>query len=306
MIFRLLPFLCACVLGQGLFFAQDARADSGPRVYATIPELTWILRELSPQGARVESLVEAGVNAHYVDAKPSFVMKLRDADMVCAVGLGLEGAWLGRSIERSFNHKLNSTHSCTVGPEISVIGEANSPKDRSHGHLHAEGNPHFWYAPSRMIEAANYLSNRVQFLYTGEEGEASRGAELTEKSTQLTAKLHTLLSSARAKLSKNSVRTVSQYHSDFDYLIEDLGLEKTMSIESKPGVPPSTAQLSKFKKTMSDKKVKVILSLPWDPKESVFGLAKELGATVVEWPVNKENYLEAFEIFVQRLDEALQ
>jgi len=300
-------FFLACVLGQFIFLAQGASASAsskkGKVVYATIPELAWVLRRLAPEETEIESLLEPGVNAHYVDAKPSFIMKLKKADMVCSVGLGLEGAWLGRAIERSFNDKLDSSHKCEVGNAISVMGLPDSPMDRSHGHMHAQGNPHFWYAPSRMIEAVDFLSKRLQFLF---EDEPSKVETIGKKAEELKLQLKTVLGKARKILAKKSGKTVSQYHSDFDYLIEDLDLKKSMSIESKPGMPPSVAHLSAFKNTIEEEKVKVILSLPWDPGSVVSKLAEDVGAKVVTWPVEEGNYLKAFEAFVASLDGGLQ
>lgn len=303
MISKTFQFFFACTLGLSLCCVHTVNAQSKSVVYATIPELAWIAGRLTEQSPPVDSLLEPGVNAHYVDAKPSFIMKLRKADMVCSVGLGLEGAWLDRAIERSFNTKLQTTHACVLGGSISVIGRAEEAKDRSFGHLHAEGNPHFWYAPSRMIEATEYIAKRLTFLA---EEDSSRVDQIQKNSKELVRELRESLVKAQQKLASKSIRTVSQYHSDFDYVISDLGLEKVMSIESKPGVPPSTEQLSKFKKTIQEKKVKVILSLPWDPKGVVSKLADSENVKVVEWPVKEADYLKAFDVFVSRLDGALK
>jgi len=292
-----------------LFFSvlcsQPSWAAKPVKVYASIPELAWILENLAPPQAKVESLLALGVNAHYVDAKPSFIMKLREADLLCQVGFGLESAWLDRAIERSFNKNLTKGKKgyCAANAAISVLDRSPTPLDRSHGHMHAQGNPHFWYAPSKLAELVPYLKEKLSAHFAKEQ---SLVDEIANKANVLSNKLYAAENKWKTKFSKASSAKIIQYHSDFDYYVEALGLESVVSIESKPGVPPTVSHLAKVKKLSKKNNVKVILTMPWDPKESVDSVAKLISAKVVSWPTDESDYIESFETFSKSVLEAIK
>jgi len=261
----------------------------------TIPELTWLAQEIAPESLQIHSLLKSGVNAHYVDAKPSFIMKLRKADMLCMVGLGLEGAWINRALEKSMNKELlKKENKCQLGSAIKVIGKATKSFDRSHGHLHAEGNPHFWYASGAMIDAVGYLQKKIKYL----------APESVLEIDQKTQKLIEKLSQLKEKwlgIFQDKKMSVAQYHSDYDYYLQELQLKRIQNVETKPGVPPSLKDLKAFQDAALENKLNAILAFPWDPKELLHSLSKKVNAELILWPSDEVNFLKAYEQFSKEL-----
>ena len=55
----------------------------------------------------VESIARGYQDPHYVEAKPSFILKLQRADMLVVVGRELEIGWLPPLIQQSRNAKIH-------------------------------------------------------------------------------------------------------------------------------------------------------------------------------------------------------
>jgi len=289
-----------------LFIVQQNNLAKKPvYVLTTIPELSWAIKQIAPKNFKIEALLKPGVNAHYVDAKPSFIMKLKKADLVCSIGLGLEGAWLNRSIQRSFNEKITSNKSghCLTGKKVKVLGSLKVSLDRSHGHLHADGNPHYWYSPSKIVEVLPYLESKINFFI---KDDILAQNNLKIKVQTLTKKLNETEKYWKTQFSQKKYNTITQYHSDFDYYIASLGLNNVASLESKPGVPPSAEHLNKILKITKEQKVKVILAHPWDPLKVINSLAKKIGAKSVIWPHKEKDYIKAYTAFSQQILDSME
>src|SRR5437870_9951477 len=90
-----------------LLIAAGPVCAAGPlNVVTTTEDLAAIAREVAGDKARVESLSRGYQDPHYVEAKPSFVLKLNKADLLIAVGRELEIGWLPPLITQSRHSKI--------------------------------------------------------------------------------------------------------------------------------------------------------------------------------------------------------
>ncbi|MFQ5632799.1 MAG: metal ABC transporter substrate-binding protein, partial [bacterium] len=72
---------------------QPAFAAKKLKVVATIPDLADIMKRVGGERVKVEALAKGYQDPHYVDAKPSLILKLSRADLFIQVGLDLEIGW---------------------------------------------------------------------------------------------------------------------------------------------------------------------------------------------------------------------
>src|SRR5437764_671204 len=180
---KILPFLVLCALAI-LTPAAQAKLD----VVATTLDLSSIATEIGGNRASVTTLAKPTEDPHFVDAKPSFIVKLNRADAVIEGGAELEIGWLPKLLEQSRNSKLAlgapGRIYCSQG--ISLL-EIPATLDRSRGDIHAAGNPHFMIDPANARIVAQHICD--SFCRLDASSCASYQANLRQFVGQLDAKL---------------------------------------------------------------------------------------------------------------------
>ena len=91
-----------------LFAANlPAHAQSKLNVVTTTEDLAAIAREVGGDRISVDSIAKGYQDPHFVEAKPSFILKLQKADVLVLVGRDLEIGWLPPLIQQSRNSKVS-------------------------------------------------------------------------------------------------------------------------------------------------------------------------------------------------------
>ena len=76
------------------------------KVITTLTDLASLTQEVGGDKVDVEALARGYQDPHFVEPKPSFLLKLRNADLLVLVGLELEIGWLPPLITQSGNGKI--------------------------------------------------------------------------------------------------------------------------------------------------------------------------------------------------------
>src|SRR5712671_6239103 len=76
------------------------------KVITTLTDLASLTQEVGGDKVDVEALAKGYQDPHFVDPKPSFLLKLRHADLLILVGLDLEIGWLPPLITQSGNGNI--------------------------------------------------------------------------------------------------------------------------------------------------------------------------------------------------------
>ena len=85
---------------------QTARAENKLKIMTATTDLASLAQEVGGDKVDVESIARGYQDPHFVEAKPSFLLKLRKADLLIVVGLELEIGWLPPLITQSSNPKI--------------------------------------------------------------------------------------------------------------------------------------------------------------------------------------------------------
>src|ERR1700755_1170112 len=93
--------LLACFLAGSPLLAQGKL-----NVVTTTEDLAAIAREVGGDRIAVDSIAKGYQDPHFVEAKPSFILKLQKADLLVVVGRELEIGWLPPLIQQSRNGKI--------------------------------------------------------------------------------------------------------------------------------------------------------------------------------------------------------
>src|SRR5512139_1662228 len=86
-----------------LAFAASPAAEAGLRVVATTSSMGMLARTVGGDRVEVTVLAPPDRDAHYLVAKPSMMVALRNADLLVAVGADLEVAWLPAALQGANN-----------------------------------------------------------------------------------------------------------------------------------------------------------------------------------------------------------
>jgi zinc/manganese transport system substrate-binding protein len=259
----------------GLFSVSTAQAKLN--VVATTPDLASIAREIGGDHIDLTTLAKPNEDPHFVDAKPSFILKLNRADILIEGGAELEIGWLPALLDQSRNQKVASGApghvACAQG--VSLL-EIPSTLDRSHGDIHAAGNPHYVVDPVNARKVAQHIADA--FCQRDPKSCEAYRANLKK----WTDKLDTKIAEWQKAMAPFKGREVVAYHNSWLYFARRFGLNIDLFLEPKPGVPPTPTHLAEVITKMRQDKVGVILVDPYLNRRTAEAVAEKTGATVVD------------------------
>src|SRR5919112_1122673 len=132
-----------------LALAGPAAAQRPLKVVTSTTDLADLAREVCGNRCQVVHISEGYQDPHFVEAKPSFILQLRNADVFAFVGLDLEIGWMPLLVDGSRNPRIRQGGSgyLDVSRAIPLLDRPQGNIDRSQGDVHPLGNPHYWLDP---------------------------------------------------------------------------------------------------------------------------------------------------------------
>jgi zinc/manganese transport system substrate-binding protein len=265
------------LLTAGVCIACCDPAAAKLNVVATTPDLGALARDIGGDHIELTVLAKPTEDPHFVDAKPSLIVKLNRADVLLEGGAELEVGWLPRLLDEARNSKVAAGApghvSCSQGVPLKEIP---ATLDRSKGDIHAAGNPHYLVDPVNAKIVARNISQAFCALDPGSAA-AYRGNE-----QKFDAALDAKLAEWQKKLEPFKGQQVVAYHNSWLYFGDRFGLNIDIFLEPKPGVPPTPRHLAEVILKMKQDKVHVILVDPYLNRRTAETVAAKTGATVLD------------------------
>jgi ABC-type Zn uptake system ZnuABC Zn-binding protein ZnuA len=259
----------------GITLCQSVSAKLN--VVATTADLGSIASEIGGGHIDLTILAKPTEDPHFVDAKPSLIVKLNRADVLIEGGAELEIGWLPRLLDQARNSKLAAGAPghvvCSQGVPLKEIPTA---LDRSRGDIHAAGNPHYVVDPVNAKIVAQNIARA--FCALDEKSAQAYRANLKKFMEALEAKL----AEWQKKLEPFKSQEVAAYHNSWLYFAERFGLKIDLFLEPKPGVPATPKHLAEIILRMKADNVHVILVDPYLNRRTAETVAARTGATVVD------------------------
>lgn len=269
------PYRFGLAVTSLLVFA-GAPAAATVQVVTTTTDLAAIVREVG--GARVDvvSIAAGSQDPHFVDAKPSFLVKLQRADLFVQIGLELEAGWAPNLLANSRNSKIQPGSAGFVDASEGVERlQVPTAADRSQGDIHPYGNPHYWLDPAngRMI-ATNIAAGLARVDPAGADAyEAGRAA--------FVARLDASLARWAERSRPLAGVPVVAYHNSWPFLERRFGFRVVGFVEPKPGIPPSGRYVAELAESMKRDGVRLILMSTFYDQKTAELVARLSGAKVV-------------------------
>ncbi len=274
-------------------------------VVATTPDFGAIAREIGGAQVDVFTMAKPTEDPHFVDAKPSFIVKVNKADALIEGGAELEIGWLPPLLEQARNAKLEAGKPgrirCNQG--ISLL-EVPSVLDRSQGDVHAAGNPHFMTDPANGKIVAETIANAFSALEPQSAG-LFKG-NLAAFNQRLDAKLDNW----KEILAPFAGRRIVSFHNSWPYFEKRFDLRGGLFLEPKPGIPPSPSHLAQVITTMKAENIRIIIAEPYLNHRSAELVASRTDAVVLDfasYPGSKgtpDDYIGWIDSLVQALAKA--
>lgn len=264
--------------------AAGAQGRPSLRVVTSTTDLRDIAKQVGGGRISVVNISEGYQDPHFVEAKPSFILQLRNADVFAYVGLDLEIGWMSLLVDGSRNAKIRpgATGNLDVSQAIPVLDVATGRVDRSQGDVHPLGNPHYWLDPSNGKRIARLFRDRFSRLDPAGAATYARNTQAFEQRLDAAARQWA------PQLAQIRGRPVVAYHTSWRYLAEYTGMNIIGFMEPKPGVPPSPSHVAGLIQTMKREGAKVIIMEPFYNRRMVDFVAQNAGATVLVLPSSVE------------------
>jgi zinc/manganese transport system substrate-binding protein len=282
-------------------------ADAKIKVVATLPDFASLAREIGGDKADVSAMAKATEDPHFVDARPSFVVQLRDADVLIDGGAELELGWLPPLLQNARNPKLEVGKPGRVQASQGVrLMNVPANVTRAAGDVHALGNPHFMTDPIIAKTVALHIAQSFAAV------DAPNAAFYDTNYKKFEGTINAKLQEWGAAMLPFKGQSVVAYHDSWVYFAHRFGLNIDIFLEPKPGIPPSPSHLAEVIEKIKAQKIKAIIVEPFHDRKIAEKVASSTGATVVDFAQypgafpGTDSYVKLIDTLVSRLAAALK
>jgi len=298
--------IAGLMLLVALSFAHVASA--AVKVITTTEDLAAIVKEIGGDRVSVEALARGYQDPHFVEAKPSFILKLHSADLLVLVGRELEVAWLPPLITQSRNTKIQPAGMGYLDASLTarILDIPTGQITRAMGDVHPQGNPHYWLEPGNGRRVAQAVQQKLTAL------SAADAAYFSQRYADFDRRLTEAEKRWRAMIAPYKGLKIVTYHRSWPNFADAFGLDVIGYVEPKPGIPPSPAHTLALIEQMKRQNIKIILVEPYFDLKTPNAIARDTGAQVLVMPPSvggvKEvtNYFQLFDYDLNLLVSAIK
>lgn len=285
-------------------FAAPARAAE-LKVVTTTTTLKSIVQAIGGDRVSVKSITKGPQDPHFVEAKPSYMVDLRSADLLVAVGLDLEVGWLPNVSRGARNPGVlpGAKGYLETGSVIDPIEVPHGKVDRAEGDVHPAGNPHYYLDPQRTLKAARAVKDRLVQLDSAGRAQYEAGYSAFKRD------LEARLADWQARVKKARVDKAVTYHKTLNYFFDRFGLKQAGAIEPKPGIPPTAKHVLSLIRKIRDERIPCILVESFFERDAAERIRKSVPVFVKGVPVEVEalegakDYFALIESIVTAVEE---
>ena len=271
---------CLIALLAGFLASTPLRAQSKLNVIATTEDLAAIAREVGGDRITVDSIAKGFQDPHFVEAKPSFILKLQKADVLILVGRELEIGWLPPLIQQSRNSKIQAGGPGYLDASLQaqILDVPAGAVTRAEGDVHPLGNPHYWMDPENGKVIAQEIFDRLAKLRPGDR------AYFDQRFKDFTNRLADAEKRWLAMMAPYKGVKVVTYHRSFPNFAARFGLDIVGYVEPKPGIPPSPQHTLDLINQMKKDNIKLVVVEPYFDLKTPNAIGRATGAEVLVLP----------------------
>jgi len=285
--------ICLAILAALLISSLPARAQGKLNVIATTEDLAAIAREVGGDHITVDSIAKGYQDPHFVEAKPSFILKLQRADILVLVGRDLEIGWLPPLIQQSRNSKVQvgADGYLDASLQARILEVPQGQITRAEGDVHPLGNPHYWLDPENGKIVARQIFDRLVRFRPNDR------AYFEQRLNDFSSRLGDAEKRWVAMMAPYKGVKVVTYHRSFPNFAERFGLDIVGYVEPKPGIPPTPQHTLDLINDMKRQNVKLVLVEPYFDLKTPNSIGRATGAEVMVMPPSVGGVKEVTDYF---------
>jgi len=283
-----------------------ARAAGKVQIMTATSDLAALALEVGGDKVEAESIARGYQDPHFVDAKPSFLLKLKRADLLIVVGLELEIGWLPPLITQSTNPKIQ-----VGGPGYfdasrfaKILEIPTGQVTRAEGDVHPLGNPHYWLDPENGLRIAKGIADKLSEMRPGD------AAYFAQRYSDFEKRLKEADQKWLAQMVPYNGRKIVTYHRSWPNFAEHFHLNVVGYVEPRPDIPPSPQHTVELIQQMKRDSIKIIVVEPYFDLKTPNAIARETSGQVLVLPPSvggeKEikDYFSLFDYDIAKLKQA--
>jgi ABC-type Zn uptake system ZnuABC Zn-binding protein ZnuA len=248
-------------------------------VVTSTTDMASLAQEVGGDRVSVESIARGYQDPHFVEAKPSFLLKLRQADLLITVGLQLEIGWLPPLVAQCGNPRVQvgAQGYLDASQFAEILDVPTGPVSRAMGDVHPLGNPHYWLDPDNGRRIAKGIAGKLGEL------DPADASFFQERFQDFDKRLTEAEKKWEAEMKPFRGRKVVTYHNSFPNFAKHFGLNVIAYVEPRPGIPPTPSHTIELIGQMKRENCKVILVEPYFDLKTPNSVARETGGQVVQY-----------------------
>ncbi len=248
-------------------------------VVGTTGDMAALAREVGGDRVDVDSIARGYQDPHFVEAKPSFLLMLRRADLVVTVGLQLEIGWLPPLVTQCGNPKIQpgAPGYLEASQFAEILDIPTGPVTRAMGDVHPLGNPHYWLDPANGRRIAKGIADKLGQL------DPANAAYFAQRFKDFDQRLTTAEQKWDAAMKPYRGRKLVTYHNSLPNFAKRFGLNVIGYVEPRPGIPPTPSHTIELIGVMKRENCKIIMVEPYFDLKTPNSIARETGAKVVQY-----------------------
>jgi zinc/manganese transport system substrate-binding protein len=260
-----------------LAWPRLAAADSKLNIVTTVEDLASIAREVAGDRANIEALARGYQDPHFVEPKPSFILKLQRADLLILVGRELEIGWLPPLIQQSRNAKIQvgAEGYLDASLQAEILEIPTGQITRAMGDVHPLGNPHYWTDPENGKRIAQEIMGKLV------QSRPNDRAFFEQREADFERRVNEAEKRWLAEMAPYKGLKLVAYHRSFPNFAKRFDLDVVGYVEPRPGIPPTPSHTLDLMQEMKRLNVKIILVEPYFDLKTPNAIGRETGAKVL-------------------------
>jgi len=288
--------LLICILAALLAGPAAAKVN----VVASTTDLASITEAVGGDAVSVSSINRGGNDPHFVEVLPSYMVRVKKAQVYLLVGLDLD-RWAYPIIDGSRNGKLLVVD-CSKG--IHPLEVPTGKTDASMGDVHPRGNPHYWLDPDNGVVIATNVADALMRV-------DSENASLYRAGLQrFKEQLEQRKPQWKEHASSLAGLEIITFHNSWPYFARVFGVNVVGFVEPLPGIEPTPSHTASLIEMVKARGIHIIGVEPYFSQRTPATIARESGAKVIELPPSvggapgADNYFALFDVIIDRLKTA--
>ncbi len=245
------------------------------KAVATTTIIYDLVKNIGGNKVEVDYLCRGNQDPHFLEVMPSYMLKLRSADLIFKIGLDLE-KWLPQLIDGSRNTNVQVID---LSQDIEKKEVPTTKMDARYGDVHPYGNPHYYLDPMDIKIMAGEIYNALASQDPGNAAFYQSNYESYIKT------LDSKIDEWNKKMEKVKGEPIVFFHSSWIYFADQYGIKIAGYVEPKPGIPPSPSHNAEIINLIKKRGIKLIVMENYYSDSAPNQIASVTGIKVIKVPV---------------------